>query len=107
MTTQKRLQTLEALFLQRAHAHVNALTQRFTARYGKQELLAVATFLDSTQRAAVDPALAATGAGLLADWRSEMTPGQWRAFWLLDGLAATVDSTINSLLSSPTEQKRT
>lgn len=95
---QRRLRVIENLFQQRAQVHLAAMTQRFVARYQSDELRAIATFLDATQGATVDPALAATGAALLRRWRAEMTAGQWSDFWYLPDLAQSVNEAINDLL---------
>ncbi len=98
MTTKRRLQIIENLFWQRAQVHLAAMTAAAVARFDKGQLLAVATFLDSTQGATVDPALARDGGALLGQWRQEMTAEAWQSFWLLPGLAASVDAAIDNLL---------
>jgi hypothetical protein len=97
MTTAKRLQALETIFIQRIETHVAAITPLFVARFNTDELRQVAALLRAVNGEAHDAAAAATGAALLAVWRGELSSEKWAAMWLLADVLQSVNAALASL----------
>lgn len=99
-TAKRRLRVLEELFIGQVERHVGQVLPQFTQRFNADELRAIADFLRCVAHEPHDPAAAATGAGLLAQWRAELSSERWAAMWLLPDVLSSVDA---ALSLSPTE----